>query len=278
MKKIKKLFCNIGNWFKETFRWLFDMKDWKILLRSIPSLVVALFILSVVAMNLLANRELVNWTWVSDGPFAGIGLGLDCGFTLSWISFLCMDMICKRFGPKASTKISLLALFVNLALTGVFALLMLTPGNWGAAYGEAGIINDANNALNSTFSGTWYVVVGSSIAMLVSAIANSLINHFIGKAIKDNSNSEEMTYKKFAIRSFVSTGIAQFIDNLVFASIVSKLFFGWSWWMVIICSLVGAVMELLCEVALSPVGYKMTKNWQKENVGSEYLNYVSEVK
>lgn len=186
-----------------------------------------------------------------------------------------MDMICKRFGPKASTKISLLSLVVNLALTGVFALLMLTPGNWGAAYGEAGVIADANNALNSTFSGTWYVVVGSSVAMIVSAIANSLINYFIGKKLKDNSNETEISYKKFAIRSFISTGIAQFIDNLVFASLVSKLFFGWSWWMVIICSLTGAIMELLCEVALSPLGFKLTKNWQKENVGSEYLEYVN---
>lgn len=272
---MKKLFKKIGNWFVETWKWLTDIEDWKKLLRSIPSLVVALFILSVVAMNLLANRELVKWEWVKEGPFAGIGLGLDCGFTLSWISFLCMDMICKRFGPKASTKISLLSLVVNLALTGVFALLMLTPGNWGAACGETEVIADANNALNSTFSGTWYVVVGSSVAMVVSAIANSLINYFIGKKLKDNSNETEMTYKKFAIRSFVSTGIAQFIDNLVFASLVSKIFFGWSWWMVIICSLTGAIMELLCEVALSPLGFKLTKNWQKENVGSEYLEYVN---
>jgi len=279
-------FVKLGRWIKDTFKWLFDWKDWKLLLRNIPSLVVTLFIASVIAMNLLANRELVNIS-VEDinSQFYGVGLALDCGFTLSWISFLCMDMICKRFGPKASTKISILALLVNLVLTGIFALLMLTPGKWGEWYTYANYLSDgtiietsesisANASLNSTFAGTWYVVFGSSVAMLVSAIVNAILNWVIGKAIKDNGNTE-MTYKKFAIRSFVSTGIAQFVDNLVFATLVSKIFFDWSWWQVIICSLVGAIMELVCEVLLSPIGYKMTKNWQKENVGKEYLEFAS---
>ena len=38
---------------------------------------------------------------------------LDCGFVVSWVSFLCQDMICKRFGAKASIKISILALLVT---------------------------------------------------------------------------------------------------------------------------------------------------------------------
>ena len=33
----------------------------------------------------------------------------------------------------------------------------------------------------------------------------------------------------------------------------------------------GAVAELLCEVFLSPVGYKVVRGWERENVGSEYL-------
>ena len=65
------------------------LEDYKVLLRSIPAPTVSTFILSVVLMNLLANKELVSLPW----------LALDCGFTLSWVSFLCMDMICKRFGP-----------------------------------------------------------------------------------------------------------------------------------------------------------------------------------
>lgn len=32
------------------------------------------------------------------------------------------------------------------------------------------------------------------------------------------------------------------------------------------CSLTGAVAELLCEVFLSPVGYKVVRGWERENV------------
>ena len=258
---------------RKTLNWLLDMNDWKLLLRSIPSLVTSLFILSVVVMNLLANRELIN-ICISDGPLTGVGLALDCGFTLSWISFLCMDMICKRFGPKASTKISILALAVNLGLTLIFNLIMLTPGNWAAAYNDALNTDNINAALNSTFAGTWYVVVGSSVAMLIASIANSFLNNYIGKLMRDND--KKTTYKKFAVRSFISTGIAQFIDNFIFATLVSKIFFGWTWWQVGICSLTGALMELVCEIILSPLGFKVVLNWQNENVGKEYLGELSD--
>lgn len=76
------------------------LEDYRALMRSIPAPTVTCFVLSVVLMNLLANKELVSLPW----------LALDCGFTLSWVSFLCQDMICKRFGPKASVKVSILAL------------------------------------------------------------------------------------------------------------------------------------------------------------------------
>lgn len=237
-----------------------ELEEYKVLLRNIPSLVISLFILSVVAMNLLANKELISYPY----------LALDCGFTLSWISFLCMDMICKRYGPRASTKISVLALVVNLGLCIIFKLLSFTPGMWGEYYtymgSSEGIGNAVNSALNATIGGTWYVVVGSSIAMFVSAVANSFINWSIGKVAKGNS------FRSFAVRSFTSTGIAQFVDNFVFASLVSKIFFGWTWTQVIVCSLTGAVLELLCEVVFSPVGYRISKKWEEENVGKEYLD------
>ena len=94
-----------------------EMEDYRILLRNIPSLVISLFIVSVILMNLLANKELFSVRY----------LALDCGFALSWISFLCMDMICKRFGAKAAAKISILALFINLCVVLVFKLLSMTP-------------------------------------------------------------------------------------------------------------------------------------------------------
>ena len=227
--------------------------DYKVLLRSIPASTVTLFIVSVIMMNLLANKELISLPW----------LALDCGFAVSWISFLCMDMICKRFGACASIMVSVMALGINLGVSLVFWLLTLTPGMWGAYY-DTGLL-EVNDALNATIGGTWYVVLGSSCAMLTSSVVNSLLNQSIGRLEHKN------TFGAFALRSYVSTGIAQFVDNLVFAVIVSHTFFGWTWLQVLTCSLTGAVAELLCEVFLSPVGYRVVRGWERENVGELYL-------
>lgn len=227
--------------------------DYKVLLRSIPASTVTLFIVSVIMMNLLANKELISLPW----------LALDCGFAVSWVSFLCMDMVCKRFGARASIMVSVMALGVNLAVSLVFWLLTLTPGMWGAYY-DTGLL-EVNDALNATIGGTWYVVLGSSCAMLTSSVVNSLLNQAIGRLEHKN------TFGAFALRSYVSTGIAQFVDNLVFAIIVSHTFFGWTWLQVLTCSLTGAAAELLCEVFLSPVGYRVVRGWERENVGELYL-------
>ena len=230
-------------------------EDYKVLLRSIPASTVTLFIVSVIMMNLLANKELISLPW----------LALDCGFAVSWVSFLCMDMVCKRFGARASIMVSVMALGVNLAVSLVFWLLTLTPGMWGAYY-DTGLF-EVNDALNATIGGTWYVVLGSSCAMLTSSVVNSLLNQAIGRLEHKN------TFGAFALRSYVSTGIAQFVDNLVFAVIVSHTFFGWTWLQVLTCSLTGAAAELFCEVFLSPVGYRVVRGWERENVGELYLQY-----
>ena len=228
-------------------------EDYKVLLRSIPASTVTLFIVSVIMMNLLANKELISLPW----------LALDCGFAVSWVSFLCMDMVCKRFGARASIMVSVMALGVNLAVSLVFWLLTLTPGMWGAYY-DTGLL-EVNDALNATIGGTWYVVLGSSSAMLTSTVVHSLLTHAIARLEHKN------TFGAFALRSYVSTGIAQFVDNLVFAIIVSHTFFGWTWLQVLTCSLTGAAAELLCEVFLSPVGYRVVRGWERENVGELYL-------
>ena len=61
-----------------------EWRSFKLLMRSVPCAVVSLFCVSVVLMNLLANKEVTTgWTW----------LVLDGGFMVSWLSFLVMDMV-----------------------------------------------------------------------------------------------------------------------------------------------------------------------------------------
>ncbi len=229
------------------------LEDYKILLRSIPASTITVFVVSVILMNLLANKELVSFPY----------LALDCGFTLSWVAFLCQDMICKRFGPKASVKVSIMALACNLAVSLLFWLVSLAPGMWGAYYTTESI--EVNAALNSTIGGSWYVVLGSSVAMLCSSFVNSHVNQFIGHLTDDG------TFAKFALRSYVSTGVGQFVDNLVFALIVSYNFFGWTPVQVITCSITGALAELACEILLSPVGFRVASGWEREGVGEDYV-------
>ena len=237
-----------------------ELEDYRTLLRSIPGLVISLFFISVIMMNLLANKEFVSWKY----------LALDCGFPLSWVSFLCMDMICKRFGAKAAAKVSILAMTINLGACLVFWLMSLSPGMWGAFYASGS--QSVNDALNNTIGGSWYVVLGSSTAMVCAAITNSFINHTVASHMTSDG------FGAFAARSYVSTAIGQFVDNFVFAIIVSLNFFGWTWTQVIMCSLTGAIMELLCEVIFSPVGYRVSKDWEREKVGEQYIRHRAEAK
>lgn len=245
-----------------------ELTDYKILLRNIPSLTISIFILSVVCANLMANKELISYKYVA----------LDCGFVFSWLMFLCMDVICKRWGAKASIKVSLLALLVNLVVCAIFALLSLAPGKWGEFYGyEDEIVAQAvNSSLNSTFGGAWYVVFGSALAFIVSSIINAFLNVSIAKIFSKSGKSRG--FGEFAGRSYVSTMIAQLVDNLLFATVVSKFFFGWTWTQVAVCSCIGAVCELLAEVFFSGFGYKIVTRWEKENVGQQYFDYLAGTK
>lgn len=236
-----------------------SISNYTLLLRSVPSLVMVMFVVSVVLMNLLANKEIgLNLDW----------LALDCGFTLSWLSFLCMDMLTKRFGAKASIQLSLTAMVINLFVCGVLFLISLLPGNWGAYYDLGSEV--VNEGLNATIGGTWYVVLGSACAFAVSAILNAVLNAVIGKMCKKDN------FVSYALRSYISTVVAQFVDNFIFAMLVSHVFFGWNMTQVITCSITGCIAELLCEVIFSPIGYKMCKKWDEQNVGSAYLDKAKE--
>lgn len=235
-----------------------QIDDYRVLMRSVPPLVMMFLAISTTLMNLMAQKELLNISW----------LALDCGFLLSWLSFLCMDMLTKRFGAKAAIQLSLTSVMVSLFVSLVLFVTSIVGNNWSAAY-NYGNSNIVNAALNETFGGTWYVIAGSMIAFAVAAIVNAVVNESIGKMTKKNN------FGSFALRSYVSTAIGQFVDNFVFATVVSKVFFGWTWQQVFFCSIAGAVAELVSEIIFSPVGFKVCRKWEKHNVGHEYLDYVN---
>ena len=101
----------IKTWIKK------EKEEMRILLRSIPSTVVTLFVVSVICMNLLANKTLLQLEWIA----------LDGGILISWLSFMCMDIITKHFGPKASNRISILAAGINLLTCLIFFVASVIP-------------------------------------------------------------------------------------------------------------------------------------------------------
>ncbi|MBR3397428.1 MAG: VUT family protein [Lachnospiraceae bacterium] len=236
-------------------------REFLILQRSIPGIVTALFVVAIISMNLLANKSIslpVSW------------LALDCGFIFSWLVFLLMDIVTKRFGPKAATLLSVLALIANLFVALMLFIGAKIPGVWGESFVEGSELV-INTALNNTFAGTWYVLMGSSVAFIVSALVNNYLNAAIGRKAKKDS------FGTFALRSYVSTFIGQFTDNLLFALIVSLHFFGWSLLQCFTCAVTGAIAELFCEVLFSPLGYRIVRRWEKEGIGEEYLRYRGEI-
>ena len=229
------------------------VSEFRTLLRTVPPILVSLMILSIVGMNLLANKSIntgVDW------------LALDCGIIFSWLTFLTMDVLTHNYGPRAATLLSLLALAMNLFMAGMFYLASLIPGVWGESF-VAGSESVINGALNNTFGGTWFIILGSSIAFVVSAILNNFLNYGIGKLLKRDTG-----FGVFAVRSYVSTFLAQFADNLIFALLVSKIFFGWTLLQCFTCALTGAVMELLFEVVFSPFGYRVSKRIRRRRLAA----------
>ena len=225
------------------------LREFRTFLGTASPLLVTLMVLSVVGMNLLANKSIdtgVSW------------LALDGGILFSWLAFLSMDVLTHCYGPRCASMVSVAALLLNLFMAFIFFLASRIPGVWGESFVE-GSEQVINTALDRTFAGTWFIILGSSIAFAASAVLNNFLNYGIGRLLK-NENS----FGSFALRSYVSTFLAQTADNLIFALLVSKLFFGWTLLQCFTCALTGAVMELLFEVLFSPFGYRLSRAILKE--------------
>lgn len=96
----------VKNWVKN------DWQETKVLFRCIPALPFAVLCAALIAMNFLANKAIVSESWIS----------LDAGIIVGWISFLAGDMLVKRFGAKASIKVNVAAIGIQLLAIGLLTL------------------------------------------------------------------------------------------------------------------------------------------------------------
>ena len=231
----------------------------KLLFRSIPSITVAIIVVSIVAMNLMASKVILSLEWIA----------LTGGVLISWIPFLAMDVVTKHFGAGAANRLSIVAIIIDLACVGIFAGIAAIPG-------------EGFEAFNATFSSVWFILLGSTIAFILSAVINNFSNELIGRIFKKNPDGK----LAYFTRTYVSTFIGQMVDNMVFVLLVYMLFapifwgpeYGWSFLQCFMCSLLCALFELALEAVFSPIGYWINSKWKKEGVGEEYLRFLREGK
>ena len=222
-----------------------------ILLRSIPTFVVVIFILAIITMNLLAQFTILSLPW----------LALNAGIFVSWIVFLVMDVVTKHYGARAATMLSVIAIFINLLCSFVFL----------------GISRLSSVAmLDMVLGGQWSVLTASTIAFVVSAIVNNYLNVAIGRLFPADPDGKAA----YVARTYISTFISQCVDNFLFVflafmilpMIPGALPVRWTLWQCIGCSLTCAVLELATEAVFSPLGYRISEIWRQKNVGSEYIS------
>ncbi|MBP5311676.1 MAG: VUT family protein [Clostridia bacterium] len=220
------------------------------LLKSLPIAVTVIFIIDNLLMNLLAGYSIISLPW----------LALNWAITVSWISFLILDIVTKRFGPGAANVLSIIAAACNLtAALLCFALSKIF----------------SNPALDLLLGGQWSVFTASTVAFILSAILNNCLNALIGRLFRKDPDGKAA----YAARSFVSTFLSQFTDNFtflflaffLFPMIPSALQVTWTIPQILGCSAVCAVLELVSEIVFSPIGYYTVKKWKEKNIGSAYI-------
>ena len=257
-KTAKQFFKHLGNEIVD----FFNPKEWLKTLRSVPSLALALITVATVLMNILANKSIINLPWLIQ----------DAGILMSWVGFLVGDLLVKAFGSKNAIRVNLTCLGISLFISGLLAIVAVVPGEWSPVFdptinpGDLG--SNINAAVNSVMGNVWYVILGSAVASAVGLVVNGLTQGLLIKKIETKHGDK---YWGFFVASAASTMIGQIIDNMVFALLVSVKFFGWTWTQVMVCSLTGAIFELIIELVFSPLTYKISKNWKKNGIGTEWM-------
>ena len=257
-KTAKQFFKHLGHEIVD----FFNPKEWLKTLRSVPSLALALITVATVLMNILANKSIINLPWLIQ----------DAGILMSWVGFLVGDLLVKAFGSKNAIRVNLTCLGISLFISGLLAIVAVVPGEWSPVFdptinpGDLG--SNINAAVNSVMGNVWYVILGSAVASAVGLVVNGLTQGLLIKKIETKHGDR---YWGFFVASAASTMIGQIIDNMVFALLVSVKFFGWTWTQVIVCSLTGAIFELIIELVFSPLTYKISKNWKKNGIGTEWI-------
>ena len=242
---LKKVYHNSVNWVKSL---ILEFK-------RVPAWMVALSAVATVLMNILANK----------GLFTSEYLSLDAGFTISFIMFLVMDITTQRYGGKASLAVTLFDVASALLFAGIMYGVAQIPESEMSGWGLG---KDASDALNGVIGNSPAVVGVSLFAFLCSSVTDIFSNITFGKWMEKSKTFGGNTNKRGAkgffiyfVRAYGSTFLSQLVDNCVFQFIAYNFIFTWfsgTQLSVFIGASVGAVAELIMELAFAPIGYLAT--------------------
>ena len=241
----------LSTWFQT------DWKETKVLFKCIPAIPFAVLCVSLVAMNFLAGKGIVP------APYDQY-IQLDAGIIVSWVTFLSGDTIVKRFGAKAAIKVNFAAILIEL-----FALVLFTVGSfipWSVSPG------DYETTWNSIFRLSIWPLMAGTVAFLAAIAFDSFTSKFILTRFKN-----KQSFKAYFTASSISTMIGQFLDNLLFG----LLFSVWQPWFshftaIWMFAAAGMIVELICQLIFSPIGFRLANSWRKSGLGQDYIDMVKD--
>lgn len=196
-------------------------------------ILVSFYMVGSVMQNILATKTFGT-------PEISITTG---GTIISWLVFLCMDVITEIWGKKRAIRCFWISGILNLLFSGIAWICIAIPGN-----------NDFINGSYEVILGTgWRIVIASITAFLLGNYANTMIMYWM----RVNSKNPNKTFG-FMIRAVLSTLIGQLIDNalfylIAFSPIGIPATIEQSW--ITILQLVGftTAIETVVEAAVSPL-------------------------
>lgn len=181
------------------------------------------------------------------------------GTIISWLVFMCMDIVTEVWGKKRAIKTFIASAIINLLFTALCWVCIAIPGN-------NPFIDDAY----ATVLGTgWRIAVASIIAFLAGNYLNTLIMHVMKVRSKDSNNSFG-----FAIRAILSTLVGQFIDNFLFY-LVAFAPLGipgtveQSWMTILQIAGITTLIETVVEGCFVPITAKVVKYLKNKRIQEE---------
>ena len=244
----------------------FNPREWVKTLRTVPGMVLALITVAMILMNVLANKAIIELPIPNTNTF---WLIQDAGVVLSWVGFLAGDLLVKNFGAKHAIRVNLTALFISLFVSALLALVGVIPGTWSPEfnYESAEIAQAVGQSIDEVMGNVWYVILGSAAASACGLVVNNLTQDLILRKIERKHGNH---YWGYLVAAASSSFFGQILDNFVFAALVSVHFFGWSWTTALMCSLDGAILEIVIEMIFTPLTYAISKNWDKNHIGVKW--------